>query len=89
MTSKRAAFGIESEVIRIDGHQPCLLRGRRRETHGPGDIEHQIEINVGWHREAGGGRAGYINGFEAKSSHEIGRYASRESNGAGNRRTAF
>ena len=54
MTGELAAGWIAlatRQVVRIDGYQSLLLRRRRREAHGPGNVEHQVEIDVGGHIE--------------------------------------
>ena len=55
MAGERAPLGIAvaaGHVVGIDRLQPSLLAGGRREAHRPGDVDHQIKINVGRERVA-------------------------------------
>ena len=40
------------QVVGIDRHESLLLTRGRRKTHRPGNVEHQIEIDVARQREA-------------------------------------
>ena len=86
MASEGAAVRILTVIVGIDGLQPFLLGGGRREAHRAGHVEHQIEIDVSRQRVACRRRARQRDVFVTHDSHEIGRNLGGEGYGGGHRR---